>query len=252
MLNNLLNDFLTGFQFLTRIYIKTNLSWSPESFGRSVKFFPLIGGIIGLILAGIAYGTQQFFGHNVPVHFLAAALILCEVMITGGLHCDGFMDTADGVFSGRSRERMLEIMKDSRVGAFGAISFCLLVLFKYSLLLDIAVDKLPVALLVMPIIGRMASVLAITRFPYVRQEGLGKNLFLHSGKGALSIAAFFTVVMLVPLGSPAFTALAAGLICTALVARYVMNKLGGMTGDVYGAIIELAEVSALLAFCLQR
>lgn len=173
----LVTDFITAFQFLTRIHLVTQSDWSPEGFGRSVKYFPLVGGIIGLLLAAVAYAVQYYGGNQVPVHVLAAGLIFLEVLITGGLHCDGFMDTIDGVFSGRSRERMLEIMKDSRVGAFGAIAFSLLVLVKYSLYLDIKPAFLPVACLAMPVVSRMAVVLAITLFPYARKEGLEKPSF---------------------------------------------------------------------------
>ncbi|MEG6585384.1 adenosylcobinamide-GDP ribazoletransferase [Dendrosporobacter sp. 1207_IL3150] len=248
MVKKLCGDFITGFQFLTRIYVSKHADWSPEAFGRSVKFFPLVGGIIGILLAGLAYGVQQYKFEVFPMHLLAASLIIIEIVITGGLHCDGFMDTIDGVFSGRSRERMLEIMKDSRIGAFGAIGFSLLILLKYSLILDIPIGKLPAALFVMPVIGRMASVVAITKFPYARANGLGKTFFQYSDKTTIYIAGIFTLALLIPLGN---TALIAGIVAiswAALVARYISNKLGGMTGDVYGAIIEVTEVAVLMAF----
>lgn len=246
----LVTDFITAFQFLTRIHLVTQSDWSPEGFGRSVKYFPLVGGIIGLLLAAVAYAVQYYGGNQVPVHVLAGGLIFLEVLITGGLHCDGFMDTIDGVFSGRSRERMLEIMKDSRVGAFGAIAFSLLVLVKYSLYLDIKPAFLPVACLAMPVVSRMAVVLAITLFPYARKEGLGKTFFQYADKKTVFIAALLTLLLLAPLGSIVIIGGAAALSFGYLFARYVNKKLEGLTGDVYGAVNELTEVAALLGFLI--
>lgn len=244
----LFTDFITAFQFLTRIHLVTQTDWSPEGFGRSVKYFPLVGGIIGCLLAGVAYGVQYYAGTKTPVHVLAAGLVFFQVLITGGLHCDGFMDTIDGVFSGRSRERMLEIMKDSRVGAFGAIAFSLLALSKYSLFLDLTRDFLPLACLAMPITARMAVVLAVTMFPYARKEGLGKTFFQYSDKKTTIIAAVFTAALLIPLGKVVVIGSAVALLFGFLFAVYINSRLGGLTGDVYGAVAEVTEVAAL--FCL--
>ena len=124
-------DFIRALQFLTRFQLVKEVDWSLEALGRSVRFFPWAGGVIGAVLGGCDWGMVQAFGESLPMHAAAALLILLEIMLTGGLHCDGFMDTMDGIFSGRSRERILEIMKDSRGGAYGAMSFALLLLVKY-------------------------------------------------------------------------------------------------------------------------
>jgi len=170
--------------------------------------------------------------------------------LTGGLHCDGFMDTMDGVFSGRSRERMLELMKDSRVGAYGVMSFCLLMLLKYSLIMDIQSALLPVAYLAAPIVGRTAVVMAITLYPYARQDGLGKVFFQYAERYTLYVAGIFALLLLAPLGNKAIISAVAGIGFAGLFASYVSKRLGGLTGDVYGAIIELTQVVALTAFIL--
>lgn len=241
-------DFITGFQFLTRVPIVVQSEWSVESFGRSVKFFPIIGGIIGILLSGFAYAVQSFWGVKVPIHFMAIGVILIEIFLTGGLHCDGLMDTVDGIFSGRSRERMLEIMKDSRVGAFGAMSFSLLMLVKYSLIMDIEPMSLPLALLVMPIVSRSAVVIGITRYPYARADGLGKEFYQCSHRHTLYIAGIMAVVLLIPLGRIAIISGIVGIAIAAVVCQYVSGKLGGLTGDVYGAIIEITEIMTLVVF----
>lgn len=252
MFQRMVGDFITGFQFLTRIRIVNQSEWSIESFGRSVTFFPIIGCIIGCILAGFAYGAQLFWGPSLPVHSIAIILIVMEVLVTGGLHCDGFMDTIDGVFSGRSRERMLEIMKDSRVGAFGAMGFCLLVLMKFSLILDNHAIGLPLVMFVMPVIGRTAIVIAITLFPYARNDGLGKLFCQPANLSTLLITGLVALIILVPLGKSAIIAGVAACVGAFVFAQYVSRRLGGLTGDVYGAVNEVAEVLALLVFvCLK-
>lgn len=251
MFKQMFNDFITGLQFLTRIRLVTQVDCSQESFRRSVKFFPFIGCIIGLLLSGIIYGLQLLGGGGFSPHVMASSLILIEILLTGALHCDGFMDTMDGIFSGRSRERMLEIMKDSRVGAFGVIAFCLFVLLKYSFILDITPSLLPLAFLVMPIVGRLAIVIAVTLFPYARREGLGKSFSYHADRKTLYIAGLCVGVMLAFLGRLALFSGLIGIVFAYAFAEYVNKRLDGLTGDVYGAVNELTELIVLFVFtCL--
>ncbi len=249
VLGTLWTDFITGFQFFTRIPVVSQTEWSLESFGRSVKMLPFIGAIIGLLLGGGAYLLQHYAG--APAHVLAVTLIVAEIIITGGLHCDGFMDTADGIFSGRPKERMLEIMKDSRVGAFGAMAFALLILTKYSFYLDIDPALLPFACFAMAIGGKMGLVVAVTSFPYARPEGLGKMFFQHHDRHALLIAAVLAALLLAPFGVRALGGGAAACIAAVIVGRYVNARLDGLTGDVYGAVNEVAQLAVLLVFCVK-
>lgn len=241
-----MKDFLTGLQFLTRIRIVEQTDWSPDSFGRSVKYFTLIGSIIGLFLAGFSYVFSQYL----PSHVLAATIVVAEIVLTGGLHCDGFMDTADGVFSGRSRERMLEIMKDSRVGANGVVAFGLLLLLKYSLIVDMTPTMLTTALIVMPVAGRMAMVISITSFSYARLDGMGKAFAQYAGRTTLLIAALVALIIVIPFGIHASISVGGAILAGVLSARYFAKVLGGLTGDTYGAVTELTELMALLAFVI--
>ncbi|MCR5177246.1 MAG: adenosylcobinamide-GDP ribazoletransferase [Anaerovibrio sp.] len=246
-----MQSFLIGLQFLTRIHIVQQTVWTEEDFGRSVKFFPLVGAVLGAIYGGTAWilcCLAPSYGLDMPEHLVNAILVTLPVLCTGALHCDGLMDTVDGVFSGRSRERMLEIMKDSCSGAFGVISFVLFILLQYAAISDLPAEQLPVALFVMPIISRMMMVMAITLFPYARKEGMGKS-FTNSSKGNTLLVAFVSGLLFVlPWGWSAALAVLYAMVFTALFGCYVSRILGGLTGDVYGAVTTLCELVVIIAF----
>ncbi|SFL38662.1 adenosylcobinamide-GDP ribazoletransferase [Pelosinus propionicus] len=246
-----MNNFITGLQFLTRIQVAKQSEWSPESFGRSVKYFPLIGAILGIILVLVHHVLAEFFpngGMYLSPHVLSIFLIISNVLLTGGLTCDGFMDTMDGIFSGRSKDRMLEIMKDSRIGANGVMAFVLLAILKWSLIMDIPPQGLPTALFMMPLLGRFAMVIGITVFPYARPDGIGKAFAQYAGKYTLCIATILTLLFVIPLGKQAIVSLFAVIIVTLLFSSYVKKLIGGLTGDIYGAITEITEIVLLLVF----
>lgn len=239
---------IVAIQFLTRIQLARVGEVTPEDLGRSVGCFPVAGACIGLLLAGFSLVMAAWL----PPGVLAAALILLELVITGGLHCDGLMDTMDGIFSGRSRARMLEIMKDSRVGAFGVMGFGVFLLMKWSVLAELLPQPAAPALFIMPVVGRFTAVMAICLFPYGRAEGLGKVFAEYAGRKRLWVALAWTLLFTVPFGlKPAFCLVIAGIFALAL-ARYLQRLLDGLTGDTYGAIIELTEVAVLLTFLAVR
>jgi adenosylcobinamide-GDP ribazoletransferase len=176
-MGKLMKNFLIGLQFLTRIHAVKQVDWQPGSFGQSVKYFPLVGAVLGAILSVVSYSLDSYLplvSSYLPLNVSAVFLVMLDIFLTGGLHCDGLMDTADGLFSGRQQERMLEIMKDSRVGSNGVIAFCCLFFLKWSLLIDISTTVWPVVLFIAPILGRFAMVIGITAYPYARPEGIGK------------------------------------------------------------------------------
>ena len=247
-------EFITALQFLTRIRLFRDPDYDDGLFGRSVKFFPLVGLLAGSLLAGVAVLT----GGWLPGTVRSTLLVTLSVFITGGLHCDGLMDSADGLFSGRSRERMLEIMKDSRVGSFGVIAIILLLLWKWALLHDLPDSLLVPALISMMTFGRFAMILAILRFPYARPEGMGKAFALYAGTHSLGpalatllglLAVFYFVTGPLVCGIAAAAALAA-ILFAFWFGRWTTHKLGGMTGDTYGAVTELSELVVLIVFVL--
>ena len=264
--------FFIGLQFLTRISIVEQKDWCEKDFADSVRYFPLIGLVLGIIYTAFAALLMSFLPQNgilLPHHVVAAILLILPILLTGGLHCDGFMDTMDGLFSGRSRERMLEIMKDSRVGANGVFAFVLLMIFDWSILLDLLQSAwLFPALFAMPIVSRLMMVVAISAFPYARPVGMGKAFKDGGTKSVLYGAFFYTLILaffpgvaadflgIIPLDAAGLSSwllsmtavIFAALLFTIFFASYATRHLGGLTGDVYGAITTLTETLVLLSF----
>lgn len=248
-----MNNFLVGLQFLTRITVKKNLDWSEKACGGSVKFFPLIGAVLGIVyvIAGyIIYFLLPQYDFHPSAHLTGFILLALNIFLTGALHCDGFVDTMDGILSGRTRERILEIMKDSRVGAHGATALILLIIGKFCMFSDLEAQLALTALFLMPIIPRYCMSSAVINFPYARKEGLGKAFHEYSGSRDMLLASFFTCLVSVLLGTIAIIAY----ILTTLIMygfnRYVSRLLGGLTGDVYGATTELGEFVVLFIFAI--
>ena len=240
-----MRSFLVALQFLTRIQLVRQEQLTVGDFGRSTRCFPLVGVVLGFIYMLTVFVTAGFLPWE---NFNVTVWLLVTVILTGGLHYDGFMDTVDGLFSGRSRERMLEIMRDSRVGSFGALAAMCLLLFNWTAMRDIPILMSMTALFVMPIIGRMAMVLAIYAFPYARPEGMGKAFADMVDKKAVSIAGVTTALFVLPWGQSAALALFLGIGFGLLLAAYIARKLGGLTGDAYGAVELLTESFVLFVF----
>ncbi|MHB8156287.1 MAG: adenosylcobinamide-GDP ribazoletransferase [Desulfocucumaceae bacterium] len=240
---SIIKSFIFALQHLTRIHLY-NPAFDERSLGRSGMFFPLVG----LILGGILAGVDLLAGILFPPAAQAALVLVALVALTGGLHLDGFMDTVDGVYSGRPRERKLEIMRDSRVGAFGALgAFCLLLL-KFGLIMGLGEGRLS-AFIIMAVTGRWAMTYAIARFPYARNEGLGKLYSLHTGHFELLIASLTALTVAAAAGGPGgIIILFSGFVITHILCGGLHKVLGGLTGDTYGALNETLEVFALALY----
>lgn len=238
-----MHDFITALEFLTRIRFSSKEKWSPQDFSNCVPYFPLIGLIIGAVLALVNYCLMAV---SLPDFLRCVLLILTEIIITGGLMYDGYMDTADGVFSARTRERMLEIMKDSHVGSNAVLAVVVLILLKVGIYLAIPAGSLTKVLIAMSVATRTFMVFYIVNFPYARKDGIGK-LFKQYAKPIYSYVAVILCVIFLALCGTRFLFVA--LLClfvTFLVARYLTKMLGGLTGDTYGALTEVGNVFYLL------
>lgn len=238
-----MRDFITCLEFLTRVRFSKRTDWRDEDFSRSVPYFPLVGLVIGFLLAAINY---SLFYIKTPLFLRVTLLLLAEIIITGGLMYDGFMDTADGVFSARSRERMLEIMKDSHVGSNAVLAIIILLLLKIAAYLELSGETLTWVLLTMSVATRTFMVVFIVNFPYARKEGIG-HMFTKYAKPFYTYIAFAVCAGIIAACGLQYLAVAG--ICftvTLIIAQYLKTQLGGLTGDTYGALTECGNVIYLL------
>lgn len=237
-----MRGFVIALTFLTRIPLPQPKDVSAEEFNRSYRFYPLVGLVIGLILWLLAKALFPYY----PPLVLGALLLASQLILTGGIHLDGFMDSMDGLLSARSPERVLEIMKDSRVGAHASMALLGLLLLKFSLLASLTSSLLSI-LIVMPMLSRWVFQIGVIGFPYARSQGLGKGAheatrwipFVLSGIIVCGISFFLT-------GFAGLIAVGATILTITLFASRVSSYLGGLTGDLYGALIEVSEVICLL------
>lgn len=223
--------------------------WSPtqQALSNSRAFYPAVGLLLGLLLVGLEWGCSEVF----PVYLSAAVLLVSLIVVNRGLHLDGLMDTCDGIFGGFTKERRLEIMRDSQVGAFGVAGAAGILLLKYGALvslLELSSSDVKWSLLLFPMVSRWSMVVALGAFPYVRSLGLGSPFHQGSIFWPTAVAGISAVAGAVLLGSIAGAGMLVGatLIAWAL-GKSISGKLGGLTGDSYGAINEVIEMLALMA-----
>ncbi len=243
-------SFLAALQFLTSIPVPWQREPAPRDLGRSVSYFPIIGLIIGLILAGLNW----LFRLVLPQAVVNTLLLVAMVILTGAMHLDGFADTCDGIGGHHTVEERWAIMHDSRSGVFGIVGIVLLLLAKYIALSSIPSSLMMVSLIFMPVIGRWAMVYAIFTHPYARPSGLGKAFkqgTRWTGFAFATVITFAVAIALIPLFQLTGLAIIFVVwIVTVLLAVYLKQKFAGLTGDNYGAINEVAEVSALILIIL--
>ncbi len=210
-------------------------------------YFPLVGLLLALLLSIVPLA----FGAYLPPPVLAALLVVAAVLLTGGLHMDGLMDTCDGIFGGTSRERKLEIMHDSRVGSFGVLGGLCLLLLKFSLFASLDMHILPLALLTVLPVSRWGMVLSVRQFPSARPNGLGAAFRQTVTLPRLLAAALLSLILVLLLAHIlGLIVWIVGTLVAALIAAWATHHLGGLTGDIYGTIAEVSEVTLLLVFVL--
>ena len=244
--------FLATLQFLTRIPVRERWCDGIElkEYSRGVVCFPLVGLVIGLLTALV----WLILLPHVGVLVAAIAVVITHIMLTGGLHLDGLADSFDGLFSVRSRERILEIMRDSRIGTNGALVLIVDILLRTALIYQISADGLPVLafLIVTPVVGRGMMAVMMYRQAYARESGMG-NLFIGkiSERGFYITLLLMAVLTLIIGGISTLPALLITLICVLGLRRFIARRIGGQTGDTLGAACELSEL-IFLVFLLWR
>jgi len=216
---------------------------SEASMVASIPWFPAAGAIIGALLLPVGWLGDLGWGAMIRAVFVVVAWGI----ITSGLHLDGLSDTFDGVMSWRTRERKLEIMRDSRIGAMGAIAIGAVLLLKVAFLAG-AGPRWWQAALVAPALGRWVNCYAIFWFPSAREGGLGRSFNAQVRRPDFWLASIFALSFAIIVAGP--SGLVAALLVLAgshLLIRWWVRDLGGLTGDTYGALCEIGEVVALAA-----
>jgi adenosylcobinamide-GDP ribazoletransferase len=242
----MLNPLFHALAFLTRLPAP-DLSATKDDWQRSVAYYPVVGLLIGLLLWGVSPVLTWLF----PQPMAAVWIIVFWVYITGGLHLDGWMDLADGFGSNRSKEEVLNIMKDSRVGAMGVIAAVLLLSMKTTAVQVIQTLDMQKWLAISPLYARTVLLLAIRFFPYIRENGIGTDLRLGLTSKRMFVSCLFAgLIPLVMFSSlTGLIGLAVGFVTCIVgwgIGKAIASRLGGLTGDCYGALVECTEVCFLV------
>lgn len=244
--------FIGLLQFMTRIPIKADIGFDEE-FHKSIVYFPLVGFVIGLISFFIGSLAIRIFDP-----FITSILIVAgEVILTGGLHIDGLGDTFDAIYSNRDKERMLEIMKDSRLGTNSLLAILFLVLIKIGLLNSAINSNLMCLIIFMPMISRLGVIVMLYKTVTPRKVGMG-NIFIGKATLCMFITAIvYTIVIIVAISKFIFLStnlniiklllsIVAVMIFDYLFKNHIYKKIDGVTGDILGCTIELGELIFLL------
>jgi adenosylcobinamide-GDP ribazoletransferase len=181
----------------------------------------------------------------------AAVIVVVLLSFSGCLHMDGLADTADGLLSSRPRERILEIMKDSHTGAMGVIAIACVLLLKFASLASLPADRLWPVVLLMPLAGRCAIVVHRALLPYARPSGLGNIFYRRPARlAAIWAVAVLAAVAWCVLGSRGLIVWAVCMAMTLACSAYVYRKIGGATGDTFGAVCEIIEIVPALTLAM--
>lgn len=232
---------LVALQFLTRLPVPQVRGFTPDMISRSTRYYPVVGALVGGICAMVLTGAAQVWDSVLP----ALLAIAVGVLVTGAFHEDGLADTFDGLGGGTEPARRLEIMKDSRLGAFGALGLGLVLALKVAALAQVSPSLAAAGLLCAHAGGRTAAVLAMAVLSPVGQSAKWSPDRLRPIEPVLAVALGATPLVL--LGAQAAPALALGLLMAALPALAARRLIGGYTGDILGAVEQMFELGFLLA-----
>ncbi len=238
-----MRSFLTALKFLTVFPWPRQMPTTPAEIGRSAPLFPLVGLCLGMILALV----NQLLAPYLPTKVLSILLITLLILMTRALHLDGLGDSFDGLGAKGGRDNALQVMGDSRIGTFGLLAVMVVILFKVGSL-EVMGEERYHALLLAPVLGRWAMVGLACGSPSAR-DGLGRIMVEHVKVRHLLLASGITLVVLVPLAGLTGLGIALGVSLFTWMSRsYLYFRLGGVTGDTFGAVGELTETLTFVIF----
>jgi adenosylcobinamide-GDP ribazoletransferase len=241
-----MDRLVLAFQFLTILPWPRMRVRHPEDLGGSMAFYPIVGAALGSAMVGVYFVGSEVF----PDGVLRPALVVLLIILTGGLHLDGFADVCDGFYAGKSKDEALRIMKDPHLGTMAVVGIIGVLTMKVVLLSHLPPVLLYSALLIFPAIGRCGMVWGMWMAPYARAEGGTAEAFFRTlGRRQVWIATALLGVwagLFTGWSAPILLGLAAG--ATRLFVGYCDRRIGGMTGDTLGALNELLEILTLALY----
>ncbi|OGF44641.1 MAG: cobalamin 5'-phosphate synthase [Candidatus Firestonebacteria bacterium RIFOXYC2_FULL_39_67] len=241
-----MKSFLIALQFLTNIPFKIKNIKQNELPG-SVTYYPLVGLIIGALLA-----LSYFVFSKIFVFLLPSVLVIgVYLLLTGALHLDGFTDTVDGLYGGRTKKDIFRIMEDSATGAKGAAWAAFILLLKVIIIIKLSFYNVYPALLLFPVLGRYSMTILMKYSPYAKKYGMGKVYCQNITNTQFIIITAFALLLSVFFGLRGLVAFVCAAAAALIIMKYFKNKLGGVTGDIFGFTVEVTEVAALLIFAIK-
>lgn len=239
----MLRNMIVATQFLTRV----SLSHRPveaHELAPAVAYFPLVGAMVGAVVSGLVAAATPFVGMDIAI----VAGLIFGALLTGALHEDGLADTCDGLGGGSTRAHALEIMRDSRIGSYGAVALVLLYAARFATFRTLGVAQLLLAFPVASTLARASSVVLMAWLPNARTEGVAEDVARSLGRSTTAIG-IVTPLLLTALmcGTAAPLLVAAAAVATVTAALYLRKRLGGITGDCLGAVNVVAEAATLMA-----
>ncbi len=243
-----MKDFLQALSFLTILPVGRRSISEEKELARSMAFYPLVGLVLGLLL----YLGYWLFSFLFPKPLVLWATIALLAFLTRSLHLDGLADTIDGLGCGRTKEKILEVMRDSRIGSFGVIGLIVLIGAKYLSLDQLAKDSILASLILMTVMGRHSMVVVCYRSPYARSgEGLARPFTENLGPIETGVSAGTSFGIAFWLGGVKGILIFSGVTLFSLGYRlFFIKKVGGITGDILGAANECAELLCLVLLIL--
>lgn len=242
--------FISILQFMTRIPINIDVGFDDE-FHKTITYFPLVGFVLGILLFIIGTVSNILFDP-----FITSILVtLGSVILTGGLHIDGLGDTFDAIYSYRDKEKMLEIMKDSRLGTNSLLAIVFLILLKIGFIYSLINNNLMWTVIFMPVIGRLGVIRLTYKTVSPREKGMG-NLFIGKATTSMFLTAIlYTMALIIIVAKfifkssitlPILVSIIVVILFNQLFKNHIYKKIDGVTGDILGCSIELGEVIYLL------
>ena len=229
---------LAALEFLTRIRVRPTPLGDMRRVADAQLWFPAVGLLIGLALLAV----DRLAMRALPNASVDVLVVVALVALTGGLHLDGLADAADGLFGGYTPERRLEIMRDVHAGTYAIIAIASVLALKWAGLAALPSNVRIEALVLTPCLARFGMLLAVAAFPYARAEGAGAGLHEAAWPAQLAAAtAIALVAAIVLLGADGLFVVAFAACAALAVGAFAARLLGGLTGDVYGATVEVSE-----------